>query len=171
MNISFTKPRISLLAVILIVYCTMGVFYVFSRNLIIKNREVFDIPVNMRAFGVEAPSSPYVGMYKFTQDWFTGHIPVWDEALKDFKGKPNIQYLEVGVFEGRAAVWMLENILTNPSSHLTGLDLFEGDYGEMYPDFAKRYFSNIEASGFEKKVTTIKGYSQNQIEKVTFGFL
>jgi hypothetical protein len=35
--------------------------------------------------------------YEFTQDWFTYNIPVWDSALAPYKGKPGVNYLEVGV--------------------------------------------------------------------------
>ena len=38
--------------------------------------------------------------YKFTKDWFSGNIPLWTEVLAPFKGKPNIHYLEIGVFGG-----------------------------------------------------------------------
>ena len=30
------------------------------------------------------------------------------------------------MYEGRSSVWMLENVLTDPTSHLTGIDVFEG---------------------------------------------
>ena len=35
----------------------------------------------------------YLKNYDFTKDWFTKNIPVWNEALHPFKGKPDIHYL------------------------------------------------------------------------------
>ena len=54
----------------------------------------------------------YLKNYKFTTDWFTNRIPLWEKILAPLKGKQGIHYLEIGVFEGRSAIWMLENILT-----------------------------------------------------------
>ena len=75
------------------------------------------------------PTKHYLKKYEFSTDWFTNQnrIPLWEKMLRPFKGKPDIHYLEVGVYEGRSAIWMLENILTHPSSTLTGIDIFPGD--------------------------------------------
>lgn len=95
----------------------------------------------------------YKGKYQFDQNWFTWNIPIWEVVLAPFMGKPDIQYLEVGLYEGRSAIWVLENILTHPSARLTGIDPFLGPYQE-------KYYANIERSGSSQKVTTITGYSQ-----------
>ena len=70
------------------------------------------------------PAHPYQKEYNFTSDWFTPHIPIWEKVLSPLKGKPDIRYLEIGVFEGRSSLWIAENILTHPSSHLTVIDPF-----------------------------------------------
>jgi predicted O-methyltransferase YrrM len=101
----------------------------------------------------------YLHNYDFTVDWFTKNIPVWNEVLHSFKGKPDIHYLEIGVHEGMSALWMLENILTHPSSTLTGIDKFAGVTKE-------RYSSNLNMSGFAHKVTTINGFSQVELKKL-----
>ena len=48
----------------------------------------------------------YKKQYRFSEDWFTNNIPVWQSMLERFKGKENLRYLEIGVFEGRSAIWM-----------------------------------------------------------------
>ena len=98
-------------------------------------------------------SVAYRHKYDFTADWFTWNIPVWTKVLEPFKGRPDVRYMEIGAYEGRSVVWMLENILTNPSSRVTGIDIFDGPYKE-------RYFANLERTGASAKVTTITGYSQ-----------
>ena len=62
--------------------------------------------------------------YLFTTDGFTGNIPVWLKLLAPFKGRANLRFLETGSFEGRSAVWLLENVLTDETSHLTCVDTF-----------------------------------------------
>lgn len=91
--------------------------------------------------------------YEFTTDWVTSKLPAWEKVLAPLKGKPDVQYLEIGVYEGRSAVWMLENILTHPTARLTGVDPFLGD-------FKDRCFANIERSEASEKVKLITGYSQ-----------
>ena len=97
--------------------------------------------------------------YRFTYDWFTQHIPVWREVLAPYQGRPNVHYLEVGVFEGRSAIWMLENVLTHPSSTLTGIDIFPGDHMNWY-------LANLQFSGHADKATTIKGRSQIELRRL-----
>jgi predicted O-methyltransferase YrrM len=57
----------------------------------------------------------------YSTDWFTKNIPIWEKTLADLKGKP-IKAVELGSYEGRSAVWMLENILTHPDASLTCVD-------------------------------------------------
>lgn len=104
-------------------------------------------------------------MAEYTQDWFTGLIKPWSEMLKPYVGKKT-RFLEVGCFEGRASVWLLENILTNPESHITCIDTFEGgaDHKESKIDFPaveKRFKSNI--SPFKQKVMLLKGKSIDRL--------
>lgn len=115
-----------------------------------------------------APSSAhaYSKNYDFTSDWFTRNIPVWDKALASFKGKPDIHYLEVGLFEGRATMWMIENILTHPTSRLTGIDLFAGDHENQHGSFKETYLANLKLSGAADRADTIQGYSQVELRKL-----
>jgi predicted O-methyltransferase YrrM len=69
---------------------------------------------------------------QFKSDWFVGHIPLWSKILERYVGKENINYLEVGVFEGRSAFWILENVLTHKSSKLTLVDLFLSEYSDQF---------------------------------------
>lgn len=99
------------------------------------------------------PEKFYQKEYKFSQDWFTNRIPVWEKILLQLKGKPNLQYLEIGVYEGYSLIWMLENILTHPTSKATGIDTFPGQLQE-------RFMDNLRIGGFSNKVTVIQGQSQ-----------
>ena len=104
-------------------------------------------------------SPHYLKKYHFTEDWFTSRLPLWKEVLRPYQGNPDLHYLEIGVFEGRAAIWMLENVLTHPTSRLTGIDIFPGNLKEQF-------LTNIQISGFAEKVTTLTGRSQVELMKL-----
>jgi predicted O-methyltransferase YrrM len=113
------------------------------------------------------------GDYEFTTDWFSKKSPAWEVALKDIVGKPNLQYLEVGVYEGRSVVWMLENVLTHPTSHVTGIDIFwanDAEYYEYSPELQQLYESNVVAAGGEGRFTTIAEFSQVALRELPVDF-
>lgn len=61
----------------------------------------------------------------FTQDWFSANIPCWDSIIREnFANKENLNFLEIGSFEGRSACWLMEEVLTHESSCLTCIDPF-----------------------------------------------
>jgi len=107
----------------------------------------------------------------FTSDWFKENIPIWKDALADLRGKPHVQFLEVGTHEGRSACWLLQNILTHPTSHITCVDLFDLNeegiecwkaLGFPVPKpgaTEERFDGNIRALGAQEKVTKFKGAS------------
>ena len=61
---------------------------------------------------------------KFTSDWFSHHIPLWELWLRDLKGLPHLDFLEVGCYEGRATIWLLNNIITHDSCKISCIDWF-----------------------------------------------
>lgn len=63
---------------------------------------------------------------KFTTDWFTQSAPVFEKVLEELKGKPELEFLEIGTWEGRSAIWFLDNILTDKTSKITCIDDFNG---------------------------------------------
>jgi hypothetical protein len=53
----------------------------------------------------------------------------FEKFLSPLAGKPNLNFLEIGCFEGRGTDWNLTNILTDPTSKITVVDPFLGsDY-------------------------------------------
>lgn len=105
--------------------------------------------------------------YEFTTDWFSGRIPKWTEHLGHLKGS-RVDALEIGSWEGRSAVWLLENILDKPESALTCIDLFANANAE------NRFDRNILATGDAQKVTKLKGESWTHLrmlEPESFDFI
>ncbi len=56
---------------------------------------------------------------EYTTDFFSRHIPVWEDLFKKFKPKTA---LEIGSYEGRSAEWLLDNI---PGLYLTCMDTWD----------------------------------------------
>jgi predicted O-methyltransferase YrrM len=101
---------------------------------------------------------------KFTCDWFTpaGCPTIWPKHLAHLKGKPGLNALEIGCFEGRATVWLLENILTGSESTITCIDTFEGgqehkELGVKMDEVERCFVENTEP--FKDKVLLLKGRS------------
>lgn len=90
--------------------------------------------------------------YEFTQDWFSNNINNWGEWLGHLRGTP-ANALEIGSYEGRSAVWLLKNILTDPGARIACVDIF----GE--PGYEGRFDANIGLTGAGHKVTKLKGRS------------
>ena len=56
-------------------------------------------------------------------DDFTMHTPNWDWVFSKSKGKDNMSCLEIGTAQGRATVWLLEEVLTGKNSHIITVDI------------------------------------------------
>jgi hypothetical protein len=98
------------------------------------------------------PAGPvYERSYDFDPvlDTFSHNIPVWKELLAPYVGKPDVSYLEIGVWEGRSALWMLENVLTSPSARLTLIDIL----------VTPRWAANLDRSGRRDSVRMLVGES------------
>ena len=53
--------------------------------------------------------------YEFSSDSFSGSIPVWQRIFAELA--PCRKILEIGSYEGRSAVWLIENVL-NPRGEI-----------------------------------------------------
>ena len=79
--------------------------------------------------------------YKFTQDWFSWAPAVWEQLIPLLPGTPgDRQFLEIGSFEGRSAVWIVENMMQD-GDILGCIDTWEG--GEEH--------ANGEMNGAEER--------------------
>ena len=62
--------------------------------------------------------------FRFTTDWFCGNEKHFSRYLTHLVDMP-CQILEIGSYEGRATVWLLENIATHPQAGITCIDIAE----------------------------------------------
>ena len=109
--------------------------------------------------------------YEFKQDWFTRKSPSWVAVLERYKGKKNVNYLEVGAYEGMATAWMFENILTDPSSTATVIDIFYEmqqyqDGGGYSEELRNRYLRNVARAGGADRTRTMTEFSQTALRKL-----
>jgi hypothetical protein len=102
--------------------------------------------------------------YTFTSDWFSYNIPNWTRILGDFKGKPGLAYLEVGVYEGRSFFWVVDTILTHPSSKAVAIDTFD-KFGGGDPE--EVFHENVHRSGRAPGIRVIKGFSQEKLRDLS----
>jgi len=82
--------------------------------------------------------------YEFTQDWFSWNESTWKDLFKELT--PRKKFLEIGCFEGRSTVWLIENALDDEGL-IVSVDTFEGGF-EHSPDTMRgvmdRYTMNVE---------------------------
>lgn len=90
----------------------------------------------------------------YTQDWFTHNIPIWQQFLLRLTGQP-LKALEIGSYEGRSTVWLLENILTHPDSKIICVDPYK-EYSDLennnidWQQIKERFIENV--SPYKEKV-------------------
>jgi len=118
-------------------------------------------------------------MVHFTQDWFSIAIPGWEaHVVPNLKDKPSLM-LEVGSFEGRSAIWSLQNFLNHPDSRIICCDMF-GDFFNYKGDELLNVFKD-NTKEYSDKIIIHRGPSQetlkqealwkNYFEKVDFGYI
>lgn len=91
--------------------------------------------------------------YQFTADWFSHNIPAWDKIASHLHEEfgNDLCCLEVGAWEGRSAIYALDNLVGN--GQLTVIDQFRS------PDAHQRYVANINQNKKKDQVRTLKGLS------------
>lgn len=97
-------------------------------------------------------------MPKFTADWFTHNIKLWNMFLHEFKNKKDLFFLEIGSYEGRSTLWMLENVLTHDSSKIMCVDSF------TQSNTYKTFLNNTK--NHKSKISLQKDYSYNVLLKL-----
>lgn len=108
----------------------------------------------------------------FNYNWFDISAKKnFETYLEGFKGKPDLKFLEIGPFEGKATVWMLENILTGPSSGIVCVDTFEGSdehkaLGVDTKNLLDTFMENTKK--FKDRIILMHGVSQEVLRKEFF---
>ena len=93
----------------------------------------------------------------YAQDYFR-------DLLGEFKGKENLHFLQIGVYTGDASLWLMQNILTHPSSILTDVDTWEGSDEEIHHEMD---FSDVERV-YDSKVGNYRNVIKVKMKSETF---
>ena len=92
-------------------------------------------------------------MAEFTTDWFGRYASYWRELFASQGWCPAVPrpVIEIGSYEGRSALWMLENLLQHSSSRLHCVDTF---HDRDKPDgYWHRFEANVLRSPHAAKVS------------------
>lgn len=81
-------------------------------------------------------------MDNYSVDWTSSRVKLWRKVLAKFVGQPQVTALEIGTFEGRTAVWFLEEILTGDGAQLTCVDPWVTNAGEAAFDANTRVYGS-----------------------------
>jgi predicted O-methyltransferase YrrM len=88
--------------------------------------------------------------FNFTTDWFCGNEKHFSKYLAHLEDT-RCRILEIGCYEGRATVWLLENIATHPDATIKCIDIAE----------QASFRQNILAARSPEKVRLEIGRSRN----------
>ncbi len=131
----------------------------FARALLVAIACTHAVGCDFRGSSHSDEETTRGGEYHFAKDWFSQHIPVWSTVLSGYRGAPGIRYLEVGTYEGRSFFWMLDNVVTHPTSRAVGVDLFP-------EEVRARFDANLAVSGHGDRVSVIAGPSQRVLREL-----
>ncbi len=101
-------------------------------------------------------------MTRFTEDFFTQHIPHWEKLFFDelaWKPRNPRHVVEIGCFEGRSTLWFLEHLLHHPDSRITCIDTFAGGAEhtpEQTESLYERFLANLRESGQAQKAEVLR---------------
>ena len=86
-------------------------------------------------------------MPQFSVDWFSDNIPQWRRLFEGLGWEPDTTAtgVEIGAYEGRSTLWILENLLRAPDSVLHCIDTFEGGV-EHAPDAVEGLYDRFQAN-------------------------
>lgn len=112
-------------------------------------------------------------MAEFTNRWFSRNAArCFREVLTTYMTRDRlaIRYLEIGAYEGRSTLWMMENVLTGYNDTATIIDPFlaTDPAGEPMDQVERRCRQNLVKYG--SRVTIIKAKSESALcadERVT----
>jgi len=94
----------------------------------------------------------------FTREMSSNFFSLWKKHLAQFAHKEGLNFLEIGTYEGRSALWLLENVLTHPTSMLTCIDPWTGNQ-----NIFTRFSNNIKK--YIKKINVVRDFSSNALRK------
>lgn len=103
--------------------------------------------------------------YDYTEDWFQYGVHLWPHLMAHLPKHPGSRrFMEVGSFEGRSAVWLIENAM-RPEDELVCIDTWAGgeEHGSINMGQVERRFD----SNVAKAMARVPGMRLNKIKDVS----
>lgn len=91
--------------------------------------------------------------FQYSRDFMTWREGRWAPLLAEFKGRSDLRLLEIGTYEGRTLIWLLQEIMNQPTCTADAIDCF-WDGTEL----ALRH--NLKVAGVQDRVTIHPGRSE-----------
>lgn len=106
---------------------------------------------------------------RFTQDFFSQNIPKWDSYKYLFNNLENKRCLEIGSFEGRSTIYLVENYCNGKGSYVDAVDTWEGSIEHSTADkngLYNRFINNLNPYIKNHKVNVYRGISSDILIKL-----
>jgi len=89
---------------------------------------------------------------EFTESWFGRKARNWKKHIAPIlKDRTYQRYLEIGIFEGESACWVMENVMCGPNAKGIGIDpyIYGKDYRNKEAEvYYQRAINNLDGLGF-----------------------
>jgi predicted O-methyltransferase YrrM len=100
--------------------------------------------------------------YQFTKDWFNWAPEVWAQLIPHLSGEAGSRrFLEIGSFEGRSTVWIMENMMQH-GDYMLCIDTWEGGEEHSEEDMDTvfmRFRANVQAAREKTSINSV-GHSR-----------
>lgn len=105
----------------------------------------------------------------YTCDWFSNNIGNWQKLLAEYIGKDDLNFLEIGCFEGKATHWLCTNILMGKNCKISVVDTFGGSMEHKDRNFSfdgvkARFLENTKP--YEAMIAIYQMESQKMLREV-----
>lgn len=100
--------------------------------------------------------------FSFTEHWFLHVVDGWIQHILPLRDREQLNYLEIGSFEGMSAVWVCDNL---PNAHITCIDPFSGSIehdNEQKRNLYERFHRNVVVN-FPSRITVFKQKSSDAL--------
>ncbi|MDP2009232.1 MAG: class I SAM-dependent methyltransferase [Phenylobacterium sp.] len=110
----------------------------------------------------DTSKAPNVIPYEFSRDWFSGNLPTWRQIVD--KNKPR-KILEIGSFEGRSTVWMMEycSIAVGGDIEIWCADTWGGGIEHQKGGRIETDMSDVERR-FDRNIEIARGVAPHKVD-------
>jgi hypothetical protein len=111
-------------------------------------------------------------------NWFESQQYNFENHLLHLAGKPDLKFLQIGVYTGDASIWLCENVLRNKTSFLYDVDTWAGsdesEHSQIDFDKVFKYYetrTGVYQSILRFKMTSDEYFAGNNILKFDFIYI